>query len=246
MSLKEGGAQPRSPAHTAASQHMTSAESGPKLAAGHIKWFDPVKGFGFILADGGGPDILLHANVLRSFGQSSIADGSRVEVEAIPTARGLQATAVLSVEPPADDHPRPLAELAGTNGAALEQLAFLPARVKWFDKAKGFGFASVFGKAADVFLHIDVLRHGGFADLTSGEAVALRIVEGNRGLMAVQVAGWDRGLDDAGSSGSGSDPSGTGPDIESAPPVSVFVEPPVSPIGAEAVATPPLLAAEQP
>ena len=74
---------------------MSPVEGGPRRAAGHIKWFDPVKGFGFILADDGGPDILLHANVLRSFGQSSIADGAQVDVEAVPTPRGLQATAIL-------------------------------------------------------------------------------------------------------------------------------------------------------
>ncbi|MFN3292486.1 MAG: cold-shock protein, partial [Gemmobacter sp.] len=41
---------------------------------GRVKWFDPVKGFGFIVANSGGPDILLHANVLRNFGQGSVAD----------------------------------------------------------------------------------------------------------------------------------------------------------------------------
>ncbi len=33
---------------------------------GKVKWFDPAKGFGFILADEGGGDILLHATVLRN------------------------------------------------------------------------------------------------------------------------------------------------------------------------------------
>ena len=35
---------------------------------GTIKWFDPVKGFGFIVSDEIDMDILLHANVLRNFG----------------------------------------------------------------------------------------------------------------------------------------------------------------------------------
>ena len=34
---------------------------------GKVKLFDATKGYGFILADDGGPDILLHANVLRNF-----------------------------------------------------------------------------------------------------------------------------------------------------------------------------------
>ena len=42
-----------------------------------------------------------------------------------------------------------------------------------------------------MFIHVEVLRVSGFADLESGEAVALRIVDGKRGRMAVQVVSWD-------------------------------------------------------
>ena len=72
-------------------------------------------------------------------------------------------------------------------------VGLLPARVKWFDKAKGFGFANLFGQSGDVFLHCEVLRHSGLADLGVGEAVALRVVDGRRGLMAAQIAPWERG-----------------------------------------------------
>lgn len=78
--------------------------------------------------------------------------------------------------------------------ATPEELAALPleaARVKWFDKGKGFGFANVFGLPDDVFIHVEVLRHSGFADLQAGEAVCLRIIEGKRGRMAVQVLSWE-------------------------------------------------------
>ena len=73
----------------------------------------------------------------------------------------------------------------------------LPARVKWFDRAKGFGFANVFGRRDDVFLHIEVVRHSGFADLVQGEAVGMRVVEGRRGLMAAQMFSWDRAAEDS-------------------------------------------------
>jgi cold shock protein len=39
-----------------------------------------------------------------------------------------------------------------------------------------------------------VLRRSGLADLQPGEAVSLRVVEGKRGLMAVQVASWEAAL----------------------------------------------------
>jgi len=44
-----------------------------------VKWFNSKKGFGFLVPDTGGPDILLHANVLRNAGRGSIADGVRIE-----------------------------------------------------------------------------------------------------------------------------------------------------------------------
>lgn len=160
---------------------------------GQVKWFDPTKGFGFVVADRGGPDILLHANVLRNFGQSSVADGARIELVAQATKRGMQAVEVLSIEPP---------EGSEADGEALMEdpinLAdagpMEPARVKWFDKGKGFGFANVFGRPEDVFIHTEVLRRSGFADLQPGEAVCLRVVEGARGRMAVQVCAWDTAL----------------------------------------------------
>ncbi|HAL76028.1 MAG TPA: cold-shock protein, partial [Rhodobacteraceae bacterium] len=47
--------------------------------SGYIKWFDRVKGFGFIISDETEEDILIHANVLRKFGQSSIAENTHIE-----------------------------------------------------------------------------------------------------------------------------------------------------------------------
>ena len=158
---------------------------------GQIKWFDPVRGFGFLADSSGGPDVLLHANVLRSFGQSSVADGALVEVTAIATARGRQAVEVVAISPPPSAGQAPIADLDSLDLAALDALPLLPARVKWFDKGKGFGFANIFGKRGDVFLHVEVLRHWGFADLVPGEAVGLRIIDGPRGMMAAQIVAWD-------------------------------------------------------
>lgn len=169
-------------------------ENGLKLIFGVVKWFDPAKGYGFILNSEGGADILLHANVLRNFGRSSVADQSRVAVWMQPTKRGLQATEVVSIEPPVTDGSAPIADLENGVIEQLDSLPLRPARVKWFDKAKGFGFANIFGHPEDVFLHIEVLRFSGFSDLAVGEAVSLRVIEGPRGLMAAQIASWDHAV----------------------------------------------------
>lgn len=167
----------------------------PIVLRGQVKWFDPSKGFGFVIADEGGADILLHANVLRNYGQSSVADGSRIEITVQSTERGRQAVAVLSIEPPDDEDEHQLEEF--TEGMVDPDSVgpLEPARVKWFDKAKGFGFANVFGKSEDVFIHVEVLRRSGLADLQPGEAIGIRSASGKRGCMAVSVSPWDTAIE---------------------------------------------------
>jgi CspA family cold shock protein len=171
--------------------NMVEEDKAALTVQGRVKWFDPGKGFGFIVADEAGGDILLHANVLRNFGQSSIADGASITVKVQQTARGVQAVEVVEIAPP----PGATLTLSEEDQSGLSDdltdLPLEPARVKWFDKDKGFGFANVFGRPEDVFIHVEVLRVSGFADLQAGEAVCLRIVEGKRGRMAVQVMSWD-------------------------------------------------------
>lgn len=162
---------------------------------GQVKWFDPTKGFGFVVSDEGGPDILLHMNVLRNFGQSSVADGSRIEVTTQETARGVQVVEVISITPPAREEEGPvLSDFSHLDPEEMRRRPLEPARVKWFDKAKGFGFANVFGRGEDVFLHIEVLRQSGLADLQPGEALAMRVIDGRRGRMAAEVLAWEAGL----------------------------------------------------
>ncbi len=169
----------------------TQEASGQRQVTGLVKWFDPSKGFGFVVADLGGPDILLHANVLRNFGQGSVVDGSAIEIIVQDTQRGLQATQVLSITPPQSETSVPLRDMVEFTAEDIAQRPIEPARVKWFDKAKGFGFANIFGNDEDVFIHVEVLRRSGLSDLQSGEAVGLRLVDGERGRMAIEVVGWE-------------------------------------------------------
>jgi cold shock protein len=170
---------------------LVENDRGLPRIRGFVKWFDPGKGFGFIVTEDGSPDILLHVNALRNFGQSSIADRAGIEVSVQKTDRGLQVVEIFDISPPQAGPD----ELDGTAQAGFEPeilaLPLEPARVKWFDKGKGFGFANVFGRPEDVFVHMEVLRRSGFAELQPGEGIGLRIVEGERGRMAVMIAAWD-------------------------------------------------------
>ena len=94
-----------------------------QVLQGQVKWFDPVKGFGFIVADGAGSDILLHANVLRNFGQSTVADGAGITVRVQQTQRGVQAVEVLNIAPP-EGVVFPMAE--ENSHSTVEEIAALP------------------------------------------------------------------------------------------------------------------------
>lgn len=171
---------------------MTTEEY--RRVRGRVKWFDPVKGFGFVMAEEGGPDILLHANVLRQFGQGSVADRAWIEIDVQATERGRQAVQVHAIEPPEDMAPPGLADFEAIAPEVIRATPLEPARIKWFDKGKGFGFANTFGSAEDVFLHVEVLRRAGLADVPPGEALAIRVIDGKRGRMAIEVCGWDAAI----------------------------------------------------
>ena len=172
---------------------VTSVSSSP-MQSGTIKWFDPKKGFGFVEADTGGPDILLHINVLLNFGRSSIADKARVDFFAQVTSRGTQVVRVTAVHPPGISDANSVTAMdapASCDVDAFPDVPLEPARVKWFDNGKGYGFANVFGKRDDVFVHIDVLQRSGLSDLQPGDALAIGVVDGERGQLAVMVHTWD-------------------------------------------------------
>lgn len=165
---------------------------GPDLeVSGRVKWFDASKGFGFVLSELGGPDILLHANVLLNFGRRSVVEGSAIEILVQDTQNGLQATQVLSIVPPDVEAAQPLQELFPFLAKDIEKMPIEPARVKWFDKRKGFGFATVFRECDDVFIHGVVLRRSGLSGLETGEAIGLRLTDGERGIMAVDIIDWE-------------------------------------------------------
>ena len=66
-----------------------------------------------------------------------------------------------------------------------------PARVKWFDRVKGFGFVNIYGRPEDVFLHMETLRQYGYGEVVAGDVLAVRVTAGPRGPMVYEVRSWD-------------------------------------------------------
>ncbi|ARO14226.1 cold-shock DNA-binding protein [Ketogulonicigenium robustum] len=175
----------------------TDDQQTASVLAGHVKWYDATKGFGFIVDPSGQEDVLLHANVLRRFGLNSVPEGVDISVLFARTPKGAQALEVLSLgdgELAGDRTGAGLSDLEDLSQAQIRALPVLPARIKRFDRTRGFGFANAFGCPDDVFIHIEVMREGGFTDLRQGEAICLRVIDGKRGPMAVAVMPWESAL----------------------------------------------------
>ena len=151
-----------------------------------VKWFDAVKGYGFVKPDQDLPDVLLHVTCLRRDGFPITVEGSRVVLEAVRGQRGLQALRVLKVEPPKLPHPSELPP-ARTHAQVVASSGLEAVTVKWFNRVRGFGFVSKGEGAPDIFVHMETLRRFGLAELRPGQQVLVRYGPGPKGLMATEV-----------------------------------------------------------
>ena len=65
---------------------------------GEVKWFDPRKGFGFIVGPKG-EDVFAHFSVIDGDGFRVLRDGSRVRYDAERSGKGWKATRIVRIEP---------------------------------------------------------------------------------------------------------------------------------------------------
>lgn len=85
---------------------MSAEEQSLKGQQGVVKWFDPKKGFGFIV----GPDssdVFVHYTTIVGDGFRVLKDGSEVEYDAVFVQNRWRATRVIRLEPVVDVQVRP-------------------------------------------------------------------------------------------------------------------------------------------
>ena len=58
------------------------------MAMGTVKWFNPIKGYGFIKPDVGGPDVFVHISSVEKAGYTGLAEGVRISYELLPSRSG--------------------------------------------------------------------------------------------------------------------------------------------------------------
>jgi|TARA_B100000315_G_scaffold161372_1_gene149830 CspA family cold shock protein len=63
-------------------------ESDSNMSVGTVKWFNSVKGYGFISPDDGSKDAFVHISAVERAGLPDLAEGQRVEYELQPGKNG--------------------------------------------------------------------------------------------------------------------------------------------------------------
>jgi cold shock protein len=51
------------------------------MATGTVKFFNAQKGFGFIVQDGGGPDVFVHISAVERAGMSNLVEGQKLSFD---------------------------------------------------------------------------------------------------------------------------------------------------------------------
>ena len=145
---------------------------------GIVKFFNPQKGFGFIVRDDGGEDVFVHISAVEQAGLTDLADGQPLEFTLVDRGGRISATNLrIDGEPMAVERAErgPQRQLTGEKASGT---------VKFFNAMKGFGFIQRDDGQPDAFVHISAVERAGIATLNEGDRLEFELEVDRRGKYA--------------------------------------------------------------
>jgi len=167
----------------------TDSGSEPEVieVSGTVKWFNAVKGYGFVTPLDGPGDVFLHLSALRQSGHEAVEPGTTVTCEAVKGPKGLQAVRVIEVDASTAVQAPAYAPAAPSFPSIDGEGELLEVTVKWFNAEKGYGFVTEGPEAQDIFVHIKTLRLVGVEDLKPGQTMRVRVGKGPKGPQVAEI-----------------------------------------------------------
>jgi cold shock protein len=142
---------------------------------GVVKFFNPQKGFGFIVRDDGGEDVFVHISAVEQAGLTDLADGQPLEFTLVDRGGRISATNLrIEGEPIAVERAEraPQRQLTGEKAQGT---------VKFFNAMKGFGFIQRDDGQPDAFVHISAVERAGLSTLNEGDRLSFELEVDRRG-----------------------------------------------------------------
>jgi cold shock protein len=149
---------------------------------GIVKFFNPQKGFGFIVRDDGGEDVFVHISAVEQAGLTDLADGQPLEFTLVDRGGRISATNLrIEGEPMAVERTGGSAERGPQRQLTGEKAS---GTVKFFNAMKGFGFIQRDDGQPDAFVHISAVERAGIPTLNEGDRLEFEIEVDRRGKYA--------------------------------------------------------------
>src|SRR5438046_8425190 len=107
----------------------------------NVKWYNPVKGYGFLNQEGGMDDIMIHFSVLDAIKCPYVKIGDRVVCDIAHGKSGIHVIRVVEIK---YESPEPRSISGYFNERAIplesESLEEIEGTIKWYNQDKGYGF----------------------------------------------------------------------------------------------------------
>lgn len=139
-----------------------------------IKWFNQFKGYGFVEIENVPGDVFVHFSVLNKAGIDKLSNNDVITCDVEKGDRGLQVTNVYGIV------------CLNKYEIADREPELVDAVMKWFNPAKGFGFAQM-RTGEDVFIHASLLKKRQIESLEHGQKMKIFVRYTNFGYEAMEL-----------------------------------------------------------